>query len=53
MGYKICPYCKARLDPGERCDCRDAASPPQKENAGTGEGSIHNDHNKKEEQHYE
>ena len=19
--YKICPYCGAALDPGERCDC--------------------------------
>lgn len=22
MGYKICPYCGAHLDPGEECDCR-------------------------------
>lgn len=22
MYYKICPYCQAHLDPGERCDCR-------------------------------
>lgn len=21
--YKICPYCGAYLDPGERCDCGD------------------------------
>ena len=21
--YRICPYCGAALDPGERCDCRD------------------------------
>lgn len=21
--YWTCPYCKANLDPGERCDCRD------------------------------
>lgn len=20
--YDICPYCKATLDPGERCDCQ-------------------------------
>lgn len=19
----ICPYCKGRLDPGEKCDCRE------------------------------
>lgn len=23
MGYKICPYCGAHLDPGEPCDCQD------------------------------
>lgn len=23
MYYKICPYCQAHLDPGERCDCWD------------------------------
>ena len=23
MYYKICEYCGAHLDPGERCDCRD------------------------------
>lgn len=21
--YTICPYCDARLDPGEKCDCED------------------------------
>ena len=21
--YRICPDCGSRLDPGERCDCRD------------------------------
>lgn len=20
--YRVCPYCGARLDPGEKCDCR-------------------------------
>lgn len=20
--YNVCPYCKASLDPGERCDCQ-------------------------------
>lgn len=20
--YRVCPYCQAHLDPGERCDCR-------------------------------
>ena len=20
--FRICPYCHANLDPGERCDCR-------------------------------
>lgn len=23
--YNICPYCKAYLDPGEKCDCREPA----------------------------
>ena len=23
--YNICPDCGARLDPGERCDCKDRA----------------------------
>lgn len=22
--FDTCPYCKAHLDPGERCDCEDA-----------------------------
>lgn len=22
--FKVCEYCGARLDPGERCDCRRA-----------------------------
>lgn len=22
--YRTCPHCGAHLDPGERCDCRDA-----------------------------
>ena len=21
--YKVCPYCGAHLDPGERCDCKE------------------------------
>lgn len=25
--YRICPYCGATLDPGERCDCRDKKPP--------------------------
>lgn len=23
MYYRICPYCQAHLDSGERCDCQD------------------------------
>ena len=23
MGYRICEYCGAALDAGERCDCQD------------------------------
>lgn len=26
--YWTCPYCKANLDPGERCDCHDE-NPPE------------------------
>lgn len=25
MSYRICPYCGANLDPGERCDCKNEA----------------------------
>ena len=25
MEYRICPYCGAALDPGERCDCKSEA----------------------------
>ena len=38
MGYKICPYCGAYLDPGEQCDCREediATSQDEKEPAGS------------------
>lgn len=21
--YRVCPYCAAHLDPGEKCDCRE------------------------------
>lgn len=34
MQYRICPYCDAHLDPGERCDCQDKkieAAPLQRE----------------------
>lgn len=33
MYYRVCPYCAAHLDPGERCDCqgkkREAAPLPR------------------------
>lgn len=38
MGYKICPYCGAYLDPGEQCDCREediAVPQDEKEPAGS------------------
>lgn len=25
--YKVCPYCGANLDPGEKCDCQDKEEP--------------------------
>lgn len=28
MGYKICPYCGAALDPEEKCDCREETEDP-------------------------
>lgn len=27
MYFKVCPNCGANLDPGERCDCKDAKEP--------------------------
>lgn len=33
MGYKVCEYCGANLDPGEPCDCRKESS--TEEDAGT------------------
>lgn len=45
MGYRICLYCNARLDPDERRDCREEAELQQED--------IHSKYNKKEEQHYE
>lgn len=47
MGRKICPYCRATLDAGEKCDCRDeavsseSAALREKEGAGTGQGREH------------
>jgi hypothetical protein len=29
--YDTCPECGAHLDPGERCDCREAATAEGKE----------------------
>ena len=44
MGYKVCPYCGANLDPGERCDCRDEVATSQQENVRGGKGlNKHND----------
>lgn len=36
MGYKICPYCGAALDPGETCDCREEIATSQQENEPAG-----------------
>lgn len=32
MGYKVCPYCGAYLDPDEKCDCREKIATSQQEN---------------------
>ena len=32
--YRICPFCGAALDPGERCDCRERTESEQRENKG-------------------
>lgn len=29
--FRTCPYCKANLDPGEVCDCRENAASAKKE----------------------
>lgn len=40
--YKICPYCGAALDPGERCDCKKekAARPAGTETNGKANRSV-------------
>lgn len=48
MGYKVCPYCGASLDAGEKCDCRDEVATSQQENGGQNNRSRM-DKNKKEE----
>lgn len=32
--YKICPYCGASLDVGEKCDCLQEKQPPRMTQAG-------------------
>lgn len=34
--YRICEYCGAALDPGERCDCQGATADHGKEKSATG-----------------
>lgn len=29
--YRVCPYCGACLDPGERCDCLDKEKQDERE----------------------
>lgn len=36
MGYKVCPYCGANLDPDEKCDCQDTIATSQHENEPAG-----------------
>ena len=34
--YRICPYCHAYLDFGERCDCQDKETAPSATNTESG-----------------
>lgn len=34
--YRICPYCHAYLDFGERCDCQDKETAPSAANTESG-----------------
>lgn len=36
--YRVCPYCGASLDPGERCDCRDKKPPSMPQTSRTERG---------------
>ena len=36
VGYKVCPYCGANLDPDEKCDCQDTIATSQHENEPAG-----------------
>lgn len=47
MGYKVCPYCGANLDAGEKCDCRDEVATSQQENGGGRNARSCMDENKK------
>lgn len=43
MGYKICPYCGAHLDPGERCDCQDEENATSQRKEGPDDGRADQD----------
>ena len=46
MGYKICPYCGAHLDPDERCDCRDEVATSQEKSPPVETGQAQEKYNK-------
>lgn len=48
MGYKVCPYCGANLDPDEKCDCREEAAVPQQGNAAGRRGGRVQENNRKD-----
>lgn len=42
MRYRICPWCGAALDPGERCDCLDQETEKAAGGAGTSDSGMEN-----------
>ena len=50
MFYRVCPYCKATLDPQEKCDCQDYHQIGRKE-AATAFSSLNNKGTQKKHPH--
>ncbi len=54
MRCKICPYCGANLDPGEKCDCQDNTVTLQQESKNSGNYQTdQSKYNQKEEIYHE